>query len=69
MLGSMTKAKIFFPNAPAQGYKVSKTALNMLTVQWALEYASKGFTFLGISPGVRFSASSFLSFPLPFPRI
>jgi NAD(P)-dependent dehydrogenase (short-subunit alcohol dehydrogenase family) len=33
-------------------YKVSKAALNMLTVQYAQSYAKEGFTFLAISPGV-----------------
>ncbi|XRM40500.1 hypothetical protein ABZX51_003818 [Aspergillus tubingensis] len=32
-------------------YKVSKAALNMLTVQYALSYANKGFTFIVLSPG------------------
>lgn len=33
-------------------YKISKAALNMLTVQYAQQYADDGFTFLAISPGV-----------------
>lgn len=33
-------------------YKITKAALNMLTVQYAQQYADDGFTFLGISPGV-----------------
>jgi NAD(P)-dependent dehydrogenase (short-subunit alcohol dehydrogenase family) len=37
---------------PSPAYKISKAALNMLTVQYAKEYADDGFTFLGISPGV-----------------
>ena len=37
---------------PVPAYKVSKAALNMLTVQWALEYKDRGFTFMSISPGV-----------------
>ncbi|KAK4501559.1 hypothetical protein PRZ48_007368 [Zasmidium cellare] len=32
-------------------YKISKAAMNMLTAQYALEYAGEGFTFLAISPG------------------
>lgn len=37
---------------PSPAYKISKAALNMLTVQYAKQYANDGFTFLGISPGV-----------------
>ena len=37
---------------PVPAYKVSKAALNMLTVQWAYEYKDQGFTFVTISPGV-----------------
>nr|POE80957.1 putative oxidoreductase [Quercus suber] len=37
--------------APNYAYKISKAALNMLTQQYALEYADAGFTFLSISPG------------------
>lgn len=37
---------------PAPAYKVSKAALNMLTVQYAQSFADQGFTFLTISPGV-----------------
>lgn len=33
-------------------YKITKAALNMMTVQYALTYAQEGFTFLAISPGV-----------------
>lgn len=39
---------------PVPAYKVSKAALNMLTVQYAQSFADQGFTFLAISPGVRF---------------
>ncbi|KAG4434996.1 hypothetical protein IFR05_009521 [Cadophora sp. M221] len=37
--------------APAPAYKISKAALNMLTVQYALNYAGKGFTIFILSPG------------------
>lgn len=37
---------------PVPAYKVSKAALNMLTVQYAQSFADQGFTFLTISPGV-----------------
>ncbi|EYE92425.1 SDR family oxidoreductase [Aspergillus ruber CBS 135680] len=36
---------------PVPAYKVSKAALNMLTVQYAQSFAEQGFTFLAISPG------------------
>ncbi|KAJ5115026.1 hypothetical protein NUU61_000785 [Penicillium alfredii] len=36
---------------PVPAYKVSKAALNMLTVQYAQSFAEQGFTFLTISPG------------------
>lgn len=39
---------------PVPAYKVSKAALNMLTVQWAHEYKDQGFTFVTVSPGVSF---------------
>ena len=39
---------------PVPSYKVSKAALNMLTVQWAHEYQDQGFTFMAISPGVSY---------------
>lgn len=37
--------------APAPAYKITKAALNMLTVQYANEYAEKGFTIFALSPG------------------
>lgn len=37
---------------PTPAYKITKAALNMLTLQWAEEYESKGFTICAISPGV-----------------
>ena len=37
---------------PVPAYKISKAALNMLTLQYAQTYASEGFTFLAVSPGV-----------------
>lgn len=50
-LGSISRAQIYAQmRSPA--YKVSKAALNMLMVQYAQEYASDGFTFLAVSPGV-----------------
>lgn len=52
-LGSITMAPRF-ALFPVPAYKVSKAALNMLTVQYAQSFADQGFTFLAISPGVRF---------------
>lgn len=49
-LGSMSMAKRF-ALFPAPAYKITKAALNMLTVQYAQEYAEQGFTFAAISPG------------------
>ncbi|PVH84623.1 short chain dehydrogenase reductase [Cadophora sp. DSE1049] len=37
--------------APAPAYKIAKAALNMLTVQYANDYAEKGFTIFALSPG------------------
>lgn len=47
----MAMADAFRP-LPSPAYKISKAALNMLTVQYAQQYAADGFTFLAISPGV-----------------
>lgn len=41
----------FTRNIPTASYKISKTALNMLTVQWANDLEEKGFTAFCISPG------------------
>ncbi|KAK7976532.1 hypothetical protein PG989_014995 [Apiospora arundinis] len=40
-----------FGRVPAPAYKVTKAALNMLTLQWGREYRNKGFTIFGVSPG------------------
>ncbi|OWY42049.1 hypothetical protein AA0114_g5135 [Alternaria tenuissima] len=49
-LGSMALSTMFkFQPTPA--YKVSKAALNMLTVQWAESLEKDGFTVLAICPG------------------
>ncbi|KAK8120155.1 short chain oxidoreductase [Apiospora kogelbergensis] len=40
-----------FARLPAPAYKVTKAALNMLTLQWGMEYLDKGFTIFGVSPG------------------
>ncbi|RAK89142.1 short-chain dehydrogenase-like protein [Aspergillus costaricaensis CBS 115574] len=49
-LGSITMAPRF-ALFPVPAYKVSKAALNMLTMQYAQSLADQGFTFLAISPG------------------
>ncbi|OAP63385.1 hypothetical protein AYL99_02612 [Fonsecaea erecta] len=49
-LGSIAMAPQFV-HAPFPSYKISKAALNMLTVQYALELGKEGFTFLMVSPG------------------
>lgn len=38
--------------APTYAYKITKAAMSMLTVQYAMEYKKEGFTFLALSPGV-----------------
>ncbi|EKG14038.1 Short-chain dehydrogenase/reductase SDR [Macrophomina phaseolina MS6] len=49
-LGSITKAPTY-ALFPVPAYKVSKAALNMLTVQYAQSFAEEGFTFVAVSPG------------------
>lgn len=41
-----------FKPLSAPAYKITKAALNMLTVQYAQTYEQDGFTFMAISPGV-----------------
>lgn len=50
-MGSFGLSSVFKP-LPAPAYKITKAALNMLTVQYAQSYAQDGFTFMAISPGV-----------------
>lgn len=50
-MGSITLTHRYGTSVPA--YNISKAALNMLTVQWALALAKEGFTVMAISPGVR----------------
>ena len=50
-VGSISHASRY-AQVPVPAYKISKTALNMLTMQYALEYDKEGFTVLAISPGV-----------------
>ncbi|KAF2136705.1 uncharacterized protein K452DRAFT_292218 [Aplosporella prunicola CBS 121167] len=49
-MGSIEKAPVY-NLVPTPAYKISKAALNMLTVQYSLAYADKGFTVISISPG------------------
>ncbi|KAF7561809.1 hypothetical protein G7046_g2352 [Stylonectria norvegica] len=49
-LGSIAQVQNY-AQAPTPAYKITKSALNMLTVQWSLEYGPKGFTVVAISPG------------------
>jgi len=49
-LGSIDRASVYKP-FPVPAYKVSKAALNMLTVQYAQAYEDEGFVFVAISPG------------------
>ncbi|TVY90989.1 C-factor [Lachnellula willkommii] len=49
-LGSIALAPQYAAG-PAPAYKITKTALNSLTVQYALGYEKEGFTFFAISPG------------------
>ncbi|KAJ4414383.1 hypothetical protein N0V85_003176 [Neurospora sp. IMI 360204] len=37
--------------SPCPAYKISKAALNALTVQYAVEYQNKGFSFIALCPG------------------
>lgn len=48
---------------PTPAYKVSKTALNMLTVQWAESLESDSFTVLAICPGVSVCSSHVIANP------
>lgn len=52
-----------FVGLPAPAYKVTKAALNMLTLQWGMEYRDKGFTIFGVSPGVSDLLASTCAFP------
>ena len=49
--GSLTNARQV-DYAPCPAYKISKIALNALTVQYALSYEDEGFIFLSVNPGV-----------------
>ncbi|CAG9953293.1 unnamed protein product [Clonostachys rosea f. rosea IK726] len=49
-VGSITMAPTF-REIPTPAYKISKAALNMLTVQYALSLEDQGFTTIAVSPG------------------
>ncbi|CAO1604790.1 hypothetical protein XANCAGTX0491_008331 [Xanthoria calcicola] len=49
-LGSITRSRAAH-YLPAPAYKISKAAMNSLTVQYALDYEKEGFTFMALSPG------------------
>lgn len=50
-LGSTTLAPKYHTHMPTPAYKISKAALNMLTVQYAMDFADQGFIFFVICPG------------------
>ncbi|MCJ1404072.1 hypothetical protein MMC11_007297 [Xylographa trunciseda] len=49
-LGSIARAEVYKP-FPVPAYKISKAALNMLTVQYGQAYEDEGFVIVAISPG------------------
>lgn len=50
-MGSLTLAEPF-SIFPLPAYKVSKAALNSLTIQWAQALSGEGFVVTSINPGV-----------------
>jgi NAD(P)-dependent dehydrogenase (short-subunit alcohol dehydrogenase family) len=50
-MGSITLARAAAA-LPSPPYKISKAAMNALTVQYALEYEKEGFSFIALCPGV-----------------
>ncbi|RDW94177.1 Hydroxyacyl dehydrogenase [Aspergillus mulundensis] len=48
--GSLALAQSYV-YAPCPAYKISKAALNALTVQYALSYKDEGFTMVAVNPG------------------
>jgi len=50
-MASIAKASSYMFQ-PTPAYKISKTALNMLTVQDAEEMKGEGFVFVAVNPGV-----------------
>ena len=50
-MGSLAMAEKF-SIYPLPGYKVSKAALNALTIQWAQALATEDFVVMALNPGV-----------------
>lgn len=53
-----------YAHNPTPAYKVTKAALNMLTVQYALDLQKEGFSVVAVSPGV-----CLFLFLFPYPPI
>lgn len=51
-VGCLSYGRLFPRASPS--YKVTKAALNMLMIQYACELEERGFTVVGITPGVSF---------------
>ncbi|KAK5171954.1 uncharacterized protein LTR77_003591 [Saxophila tyrrhenica] len=49
-MGSISKAP-YMQHLPAWAYKMSKAAVNMLTVDYSLQLNDEGFTVFPLSPG------------------
>ncbi|KAL4974615.1 hypothetical protein BDW66DRAFT_167601 [Aspergillus desertorum] len=49
-VGSITLSRQY-TMSPTHAYKISKAAMNMMTVQYALQYADEGFTVFAVNPG------------------
>ncbi|OTA64769.1 NAD(P)-binding protein [Hypoxylon sp. EC38] len=49
-LASITNARAAY-YLPAPAYKISKAAMDALTVQYALDYEKEGFSFMAVCPG------------------
>jgi NAD(P)-dependent dehydrogenase (short-subunit alcohol dehydrogenase family) len=63
-MASITKAAAYMFQ-PTPAYKISKTALNMLTALYAQEYGSEGFVIIAVSPGVSNRTKSTTQFDKP----
>ena len=50
-LGSMANKENFSKSAPFPSYNISKAAVNMLTMQQAMELGPKNFTVFAVNPG------------------
>lgn len=50
-MGSISMAQVY-AEMPVPGYNITKAALNMLTVRYALAFAKDGFAIYAVSPGV-----------------